>query len=58
MIIDANLPLYAVDVNGAHNTAAAAWLEETFGDDGRVGLPWQTIGALHVVVDLPARPAA
>jgi uncharacterized protein len=31
--------------HSVHNAAAAAWLEQALGGDGRVGLPWQTIGA-------------
>jgi toxin-antitoxin system PIN domain toxin len=53
MIVDANLLLYAVDENSAHNAAAAAWLQETLNGDGRVGLPWQTIGAFLRIVTHP-----
>lgn len=53
MIVDANLLLHAVDESSAHNGAAAAWLTETLGGDGRVGLPWQTIGAFLRIVTHP-----
>lgn len=53
MIVDANLLLYAVDENSAHNAAAGAWLEQTLGGDSRVGLPWQTIGAFLRIVTHP-----
>lgn len=53
MIVDANLLLYAVDENSAHNPAAAAWLEEVLDGDSRVGLPWQSIGAFLRIVTHP-----
>jgi uncharacterized protein len=53
MIVDANLLLYAVDENSAHNATAGAWLEQTLGGDSRVGLPWQTIGAFLRIVTHP-----
>lgn len=53
MIVDANLLLYAVDENSAHNAAAAAWLEEVLDGDSRIGLPWQTIGAFLRIVTHP-----
>ena len=53
MIVDANLLLYAVDENSAHNAAAASWLEEVLDGDSRVGLPWQTIGAFLRIATHP-----
>jgi toxin-antitoxin system PIN domain toxin len=53
MIVDANLLVYAVDENSAHNAAAGAWLEETLNGDRRVGLPWQSIGAFLRIVTHP-----
>lgn len=53
MIVDANLLLYAVDETSAHNPAAAAWLQQTLDGDGRVGLPWQTIGAFVRIATHP-----
>jgi len=53
MIVDANLLLYAVDENSAHNAAAASWLERTLDGDVRVGLPWQTIGAFLRIATHP-----
>lgn len=53
MIVDANLLLYAVDENSAHNAAAASWLEELLAGDSRVGLPWQTIGAFLRIATHP-----
>lgn len=53
MIVDANLLLYAVDENSAHNAAAASWLEEVLDGASRVGLPWQTIGAFLRIATHP-----
>lgn len=53
MIVDANLLLYAVDENSAHNAAASSWLEEAFRGDSRVGVPWQTIGAFLRIATHP-----
>lgn len=53
MIVDANLLLYAVDENSAHNAVAAAWLEEVLCGESRVGLPWQTIGAFLRIATHP-----
>ncbi|WP_343710246.1 TA system VapC family ribonuclease toxin [Mycobacterium sp.] len=53
MIVDANLLLYAVDDSSGHNTAAAAWLEDTLNGDRRIGLPWQAIGAFLRIVTHP-----
>lgn len=53
MIVDANLLLYAVDEDSAHNAAAATWLEQTLDGDSRIGLPWQTIGAFLRIVTHP-----
>jgi predicted nucleic acid-binding protein len=39
MIVDANLLLYAVDEDSAHNAAAASWLQEVLDGDNRLGLP-------------------
>lgn len=53
MIVDANLLLYAVDEDSAHNALAASWLEERLAGDSRVGLPWQTIGAFLRIATHP-----
>lgn len=53
MIVDANLLLYAVDEDSAHNAAAASWLQEVLDGDNRLGLPWQTIGAFLRIVTHP-----
>jgi toxin-antitoxin system PIN domain toxin len=53
MIVDANLLLYAVDEDSAHNVAAASWLQEVLEGDNRLGLPWQTIGAFLRIVTHP-----
>jgi toxin-antitoxin system PIN domain toxin len=45
MLLDANVLLYAVDADSAHNDRAAAWLTDVLNGDRRVGVPWQTIGA-------------
>lgn len=53
MLLDANLLLYAVDADSKHNSAAAAWLDESLNGANRVGLPWQTIGAFLRIVTHP-----
>lgn len=53
MIVDANLLLYAVDENSAHNEVAADWLTEILNGDRRVGIPWQTIGSFVRIVTHP-----
>lgn len=53
MIVDANLLLYAVDENSAHNAAASSWLTEALRGDSRVGVPWQTIGAFLRIATHP-----
>jgi uncharacterized protein len=53
MIVDANLLLYAVDENSAHNAVAGSWLQEVLDGDSRVGLPWQTIGAFLRIATHP-----
>ncbi|MGY1665128.1 TA system VapC family ribonuclease toxin [Geodermatophilus sp. SYSU D00696] len=45
MLVDANLLLYAVSTAAPQHEAARAWWETTLDGAGRVGLPWQTIGA-------------
>lgn len=45
MIVDANILLYAIDLESPFHGRAAQWLEEAVNSPRRVGLPWQTIGA-------------
>lgn len=59
MLVDANLLLYAVDSTSRWHLPAAAWLSETLNGPGRVGLPWQTLGAFARISTHPraaARP--
>ncbi len=53
MLLDANLLLYAVDVEAAKHVAATEWLEEKLSGPSRVGLPWQTIGAFVRIATHP-----
>ncbi len=53
MIVDANILLYAVDLDSPFHHRAAHWLEEVIGGPRRVGLPWQTIGAFLRIATHP-----
>jgi uncharacterized protein len=53
MLLDANLLLYAVDEESRFHQRAKAWLEETLGGPGRVGLPWTTLIAFLRIVSHP-----
>ncbi|MGZ5410578.1 MAG: TA system VapC family ribonuclease toxin [Aeromicrobium sp.] len=53
MIVDANILLYAVDADSAHNTVAADWLTDALNGSRRVGLPIQTITAFMRIATHP-----
>jgi toxin-antitoxin system PIN domain toxin len=64
MIVDANLLLFAVDRLSPFHVAATAWLTEALNGPGRVGMPWQSLGAFLRIVtnpralDRPLEPGA
>ncbi|MGR7024533.1 TA system VapC family ribonuclease toxin [Geodermatophilus sp. URMC 62] len=53
MLVDANLLLYAVSSTAPRHETARAWWETTLNGTGRVGLPWQTIGAFVRIATHP-----
>jgi toxin-antitoxin system PIN domain toxin len=46
MLLDANLLLYAVNAQADAHEAAVAWLTEQLNGRRRVGIPWQSLGAV------------
>lgn len=53
MIVDANILLYAVDVDSAFHEPARDWLEETVNGPVRVGLPWVSLTAFLRIATHP-----
>lgn len=53
MIVDANVLLYAVDRSSPFHRPAAAWLTDALNGPGRIGLPWQSLGAFLRVATNP-----
>ncbi len=45
MLVDANLLLFAVDETSRFHAVAADWLTKKLNGPGRLGLPWQSLGA-------------
>lgn len=45
IVIDANLLIYAYDLESSSHAKSRTWLEKTLSDGDAVGLPWQTISA-------------
>jgi toxin-antitoxin system PIN domain toxin len=45
MLVDANVLLFAVDEASPFHTRATRWLTDRLNGPGRVGLPWQSLGA-------------
>lgn len=59
MLVDANILLYAVDSESAHNEQAATWLSEQLNANHRVGLTWESLTAFVRIATHPraaARP--
>jgi toxin-antitoxin system PIN domain toxin len=56
IVLDANVLLYAYDVNSENHTKARAWVEQVFSDGTPIGLPWQTVAAFLRVVTNPRLP--
>ncbi|HET7325712.1 MAG TPA: TA system VapC family ribonuclease toxin [Nocardioidaceae bacterium] len=53
MLIDANLLLFARDVESPFHEAASSWLTEQLNGPVRVGLPWQSLTAFVRIVTHP-----
>lgn len=45
MLMDANILLFAVDTASRFHEQASSWLTEQLNGPGRVGIPWQSLGA-------------
>lgn len=45
MLVDANILLYAIDVESRSHAAAFGWLESALNGSRRVGLPWASLTA-------------
>lgn len=56
IVLDANVLLYAYDVNSENHAKARAWVEQVFSDGTPIGLPWQTVAAFIRVVTNPRLP--
>lgn len=44
-VLDANILLYAYDVDSLEHAKARGWIEKTFSQAESIGLPWHTIAA-------------
>lgn len=53
MIVDANLLLYARNVDEPRHEPARAWLTDALNGPTRVGLPWQTLAAFMRIATNP-----
>ena len=53
MLVDANLLLYAVDVESPDHGVAAAWLTERLNGPRRVGIPWLSLVAFVRIATHP-----
>jgi len=50
IVIDANLLIYAYDLDSAHHKKSHSWLEEALSGVEAVGLPWQSVSAFLRVI--------
>ena len=53
ILIDANLLIYAVNLNAPHHERARRWLQETLSGTAPVGLPWTSLLAFVRVTTRP-----
>jgi uncharacterized protein len=53
IVLDANILLYAYDVNSEKHERARAWVERALSSGAAVGLPWQTVAAFVRIVTNP-----
>ena len=56
IVLDANILLYAYDLQSEKHAKARAWVERVFSDGTPIGLPWQTVAAFLRVVTNPKLP--
>jgi len=50
IVVDANLLIYAYDLDSAHHKKSLSWLEELLSGVEAVGLPWQSVSAFLRVI--------
>ena len=50
IVLDANLLIYAYDLDSAHHKKSLYWLEELLSGVDAVGLPWQSVSAFLRVI--------
>ncbi len=50
IVIDANLLIYAYDLDSAYHKKSHSWLEEALSGVEAVGLPWQSVSAFLRVI--------
>ncbi|MDQ3782164.1 MAG: PIN domain-containing protein [Actinomycetota bacterium] len=53
MIVDANILLFARNVDDPRHDRARGWLEAALNGETRVGFPWQTVGAFLRIATNP-----
>ena len=53
ILLDANLLIYAYDVDSSHHAAAQEWLDRQLNELPAVGFPWESISAFLRVVSNP-----
>jgi toxin-antitoxin system PIN domain toxin len=53
ILLDANLLIYAFDIDSPHHPATREWLDHQLGGLASVGFPWETIIAFLRVVTSP-----
>lgn len=53
MLLDANVVIYAADTTSPYYEAASRLRDELLNGERRVGLPWQTIGAVVRIITHP-----
>jgi uncharacterized protein len=62
MLIDANLLVFAANVESPFHDKASGWLSSQLNGDQRIGIPWQSLGAFlriatrHTVFSQPLAP--
>jgi uncharacterized protein len=56
IVLDANILLYAYDLNSDRHAKARAWIEQVFSSGEPVGLPWQTVSAFLRIITNPRLP--
>jgi toxin-antitoxin system PIN domain toxin len=53
MLVDANILVFAVDLESSFHARAEAWLTDQLNGNRRVGLPWESIAAFLRLITNP-----